>query len=149
MGFDGHAFVFADVTGTYQPNQWASPAISLAIRGVAGRSADAVTAETNQGGEMVKAVLEANGSRFRYIGTHVKDGKRARAEPVANFYDLGMVHHVGVLAKLEDEMISWNAQTKKNEAGNIIAGNDASPIRIAAMTRCFHKFLQISEPDVM
>jgi len=34
-------------------------------------------------------------------------GKRVRAEPVAALYERGLVHHVGSLAKLEDQMCDW------------------------------------------
>jgi phage terminase large subunit-like protein len=37
-----------------------------------------------------------------------------RAEPIAALYEQGKVHHVGVLAKLEDQLTAWDpgASTK-------------------------------------
>ncbi|MBP7632330.1 MAG: hypothetical protein KA758_17890, partial [Acidimicrobiales bacterium] len=42
-----------------------------------------------------------------YRKVHASRGKRVRAEPVAALYEQGRVHHVGVLAELEEQMCSW------------------------------------------
>ena len=44
--------------------------------------------------------------------------KQARAEPVVMLYEQDRVHHVGVLAELEDEMVTW------------VPGDSASPNRV-------------------
>lgn len=40
-------------------------------------------------------------------------GKKVRAEPVAMRYEVGRVHHVGVLAGLEDQQCTWDANDPK------------------------------------
>jgi phage terminase large subunit-like protein len=69
--------------------------------------ADAIVAESNQGGEMVRETL-INASRDlpmrpRIQLVHAKVGKRVRAEPVVSLYEQGKVHHVGMFGTLEDQ----------------------------------------------
>jgi phage terminase large subunit-like protein len=35
-------------------------------------------------------------------------GKAVRAEPVVSLYEQGLVHHVGLLPQLEDQLCGWN-----------------------------------------
>lgn len=73
--------------------------------------ADAIIAESNQGGQMVRSVIRqaARGRRpmprIRLI--HAKRGKSLRAEPVAQLYEQYRVHHVGALPELEDQMVAF------------------------------------------
>jgi len=39
---------------------------------------------------------------------HAGASKRVRAEPVAALAERGLVHHVGKLVELEDQLISWS-----------------------------------------
>jgi phage terminase large subunit-like protein len=41
------------------------------------------------------------------IEVHAKQGKRLRAEPIAQLYKQGMVHHVGEFTELEGQMVTW------------------------------------------
>jgi phage terminase large subunit-like protein len=67
-----------------------------------------VVAESNQGGEMVKEVLESAGEgAVRVKLEHASKAKRDRAEPVSAKYEQGRVRHVRVLKELEDEMCSF------------------------------------------
>ena len=69
-------------------------------------------AEGNQGGEMVSAVLRACGSSTLPVRTvHASRGKATRAEPVAVLYEQGRVSHVGALARLEDQLTTWDPAT--------------------------------------
>ncbi len=56
-------------------------------------------------------------STIRQVDKHVpvkvisaSRGKAQRAEPVAALYEQCRVHHVGALAKLEDQMTTWTPQ---------------------------------------
>ena len=149
LGQDDHGYVFADRTGRYSPLAWANQALALAQMGHGGHPADLITAETNQGGEMVESVLRQAGSHFPYKGTHVLQGKRARAEPVAHLYAMGRIHHVGVLPGLENEMCSWNAQTKMDSSGIMKQADDKSPNRIDSLTRCVHELMNVGEPGII
>jgi phage terminase large subunit-like protein len=39
-------------------------------------------------------------------------GKALRAEPIADLYDRGLVHHVGYFSELEDELCTWTPLEK-------------------------------------
>jgi phage terminase large subunit-like protein len=107
-----------------RPAQWAQRVMDVARRHGAG----VVVAEANQGGEMVRAVIEAAGAKgeVRVKLRHAAKSKRDRAEPVSVEYEKGRVRHVGVLRELEDEMCSFGAHVEGEPAG-------PSPDRVDAM----------------
>jgi len=101
--FDGRAFVLADVTARgLSPNGWARRAVEAAVRW----SADALVAEANQGGDMVRAVLAQAGPPCAVKLVKASVGKRARAEPVAALYEQGRVVHCGAFPALEEELMA-------------------------------------------
>ena len=105
IGYDGRGYILADESGRYRPEKWARKVASA----YHAHKADAVIAESNQGGEMVGAVLRAYGSAGLPVRTvHAKRGKATRAEPVAVLYEQGRVSHVGSLARLEDQLTTWD-----------------------------------------
>jgi phage terminase large subunit-like protein len=90
------------------PPDWAKRTIAAARRWGAGK----VVAEANQGGEMVRSVLEHAGARLAGVRVelaHATRSKRDRAEPVAVLYEGGRVRHAGVFKELEDEMCAFGA----------------------------------------
>ncbi len=98
---DGNAVVLADASvERVSPERWAR-AVANAAR-VWG--ADRVVAEANQGGAMVRAVLQAADQALPVKAVHARRGKVARAEPVAALYEAGRVRHAGMFAKLEDQL---------------------------------------------
>jgi phage terminase large subunit-like protein len=101
---DGTCYVIADdsVSGL-TPNGWAMKAIALWHR----LRADALVAEVNQGGEMVRAVINGIDSSVPVTSVHATRGKWVRAEPVAALYEQGRVKHAGIFAALEDEMCDF------------------------------------------
>ncbi len=103
----GVVYVLADCTVRgLRPAEWAKRVAAAAEAYGAGL----VVAESNQGGEMVRDVLEAAGEgAVRVKLEHASKGKRDRAEPVSAKYDQGRVRHVRVLKELEDEMCSFGA----------------------------------------
>ncbi len=95
----GHVLADASVEKA-SPEKWARAAAQAAqIWG-----ADRVIAEANQGGAMVRSVLEAACVSLPVTLVHASRGKTARAEPVAALYEAGRVQHLGMFAQLEDEM---------------------------------------------
>lgn len=54
------------------------------------------------------------GKNVAYKAIHASKGKEMRHEPVANLYEQGRVHHVGRLAKLEDQMSQWDRTQGKS-----------------------------------
>lgn len=115
MTKDKHLVVLADGSMIGTPNEWGEMAASLAA------DYDApVVAESNQGGAMVEAVLDAAGVTTPVHLVRAVDNKRARAEPVALMWEANRAHIVGALTMLEDQLRSW-------EPGN------PSPDRLDAM----------------
>lgn len=127
IGYDGRGYVLADESGRYRPEEWARRVASA----FAAHKADAVIAEGNQGGEMVSAVLRACGSSALPVRTvHASRGKATRAEPVAVLYEQGRVSHVGALARLEDQLTTWDP-----------AASRASPDRLDALVYALTELL--------
>lgn len=101
---DGLVYVLEDATlESARPAQWARAAIALYHK----LSADALIAEVNQGGEMVRAVLNEADASAPVTMVRATRGKYLRAAPVAQLYEQGRVTHVGAFPALEDEMCDF------------------------------------------
>lgn len=100
LAADGQAYVLADLSGRYAPSDWAARVAGL----YESLEADLVIGEVNQGGDLVENVLRATAPQLPFHAVRASRGKMLRAEPVAAFYERGLVHHVGLLPALEDEM---------------------------------------------
>lgn len=122
LGTDGIARVLADCSiGGAAPAQWAQRVADAAREW----NADRVVAEANQGGAMVDSVLRAADRALPVKLVHASRGKIARAEPVAALYAAGRVRHVGVFARLEDQLCGLLT-------GGTYAGPGRSPDRADA-----------------
>ncbi|MEI9804996.1 MAG: terminase family protein [Pseudolabrys sp.] len=101
----GVIYVLEDASaGGLSPAGWASKAVALYRR----HKADAVVAEVNMGGDMVRAVLKQIDAAVPVKAVHATRGKWLRAEPVAAMYAQGKVKHVDPpLAALEDQMCDF------------------------------------------
>uniref|UniRef100_A0AAU7VHA5 Large packaging protein n=1 Tax=Dinoroseobacter phage vB_DshS_R26L TaxID=3161158 RepID=A0AAU7VHA5_9CAUD len=139
LGSDKHAYVLADYSGKYSPKAWGDK-VAWAFNHW---QADSVVAEVNQGGDMVKHVLEGSDDMMPVKMVHASRGKLARAEPVAQKYEQGKVHHVGHavvmqdgtkneghLDNLEDQMCTWERLSATY-----------SPDRIDALVWCIHELM--------
>jgi predicted phage terminase large subunit-like protein len=102
-GVDGHGYVLADLTCRLSPDGWARRAVNA----YHAYEADRLIAETNNGGELVKQTIHTVDRRVAYRAVTATRGKRVRAEPIAALYEQGMVHHVGTLPALEDQMTAF------------------------------------------
>lgn len=100
LGQDGHVYVLADVSCRTTPDSWARKVVALFDQ----LQADLVIGEVNQGGDLVETLLRTVAPHLPYRAVHANRGKVLRAEPVAALYEQGLVHHVGRLPALEDEM---------------------------------------------
>jgi len=102
---DGSIYVLEDATiDGLSPHGWASRAVALYHR----RKADALVAEVNMGGDMVRAVIQQVDANVPLRTVHATRGKWLRAEPVAMMYQQGKVKHVDPpLQALEDEMCDF------------------------------------------
>lgn len=111
IGADDHFYVTRDLSLIASPQGWA--------RVVAGafhdNAADRVIAETNNGGDLVEAVLRQVDENVSYKKVTASRGKMIRAEPIAALYEQGRVHHVGAFERLEDQMCEYNpVEAKKS-----------------------------------
>lgn len=82
------------------PEAWAA----RAVRAYRAHDADAIVAEVNQGGDLVKAVIAQEDPDVPVIAVRATRGKWVRAEPIAALYARGLVTHRPGLAHLEDEL---------------------------------------------
>jgi phage terminase large subunit-like protein len=102
-GDDGHYYVLGDATLKDTPKKWAGAAIHQYKLW----EADYIIGEVNNGGDLVKEVIETVDQTVPFKSVRASRGKTTRAEPISALYEKGLVHHVGVFAKLEDEMCEW------------------------------------------
>ncbi len=103
LGVDGHAYVLADYTIKGSPLEWATAVVTAYHL----FHADRVVAEVNNGGDLVEQNVKLVDENISYKAVHASRGKITRAEPVVAIYEQGRAHHVGNLAKLEDEQCTW------------------------------------------
>lgn len=97
------------------PKDWATAAVRAYYR----YQANKIVAESNNGGEMVAAVIAQVDPKVPVKLIHASRGKQTRAEPIAAIYEQGRGHHVGEFHLLEDELCQWTP-------------GDASPNRLDA-----------------
>lgn len=124
LGTDGRAYVLEDLSGRFGPHQWGAIVASAFER----HRADIVVGETNFGGAMVAEVIRAARPRTPFKAVSASRGKVVRAEPIAALYStedkVGKVSHVGIFAKLEDQLCGFTT------AGYV---GDRSPDRADAL----------------
>jgi phage terminase large subunit-like protein len=127
---NGDGWVLADVSGRYQPVEWAKAAIA-AYRA---HHADRIVTEINNGGDMVEATLRMVDPNVPFGAVHASRGKVARAEPVATLYEQGKVHHLGAFPILEDQMCAFVRDPGSwSGAGFDGGGASTSPDRVDAL----------------
>lgn len=114
LSADGEPCVLADLSSQGDtPLRWAQRAVEAARR----FAADAIVAEVNNGGEMVEAVIRQVDASIRVKSVRASRGKFTRAEPVAALYEQGRARHIGVFAKLEDQMCVLTPDFDRGKAG--------------------------------
>ena len=118
--------MLADLSGRYQPIEWAK----IAINAYRNFGADRVVAEINNGGEMVEATIRMVDPNVSYTPVRASRGKVTRAEPVSALYQQGRIHHVGVFSELEQQMMEFTSDFDREVAGY-------SPDRVDALVWAF------------
>ena len=121
-------YVLGDDSLQGSPKAWATAAVWSYYR----NNADAIIAEANNGGEMVRDVILTVDPKVNVRLVHASRGKATRAEPVSAVYEHGRAHHIGSFPLLEDEMCLW------------IPG-DASPNRMDALVWGATDLLKLGE----
>ena len=125
IGEDDHLYVLGDYSGKYTPHEWADK-VRYAYESW---SADAIIAEKNYGGEMVRTVLATELDGFaRVIDVTSRQGKFIRAEPVFSLFEQSRAHLVGdLMTDLETELTEW------------VPGKGKSPDRLDAFVHAAHE----------
>ena len=118
LGDDGRAYVLSDRSERLGPDGWARAAVAA----YEAHNADAIIAEANNGGELVRSVLRTVDRNLPVTLVHASRGKITRAEPVSALYEQGRVSHVGAFPELEEQMTSYTG-----------APNESSPDRMDAL----------------
>lgn len=106
IGTEKHFFVLQDATYHGDVTGWAKRAIEVYNK----YDADRVIGEVNNGGDLVEAIVQSQGMRVPYTSVRASRGKAVRAEPVAELYRRGRVHHVGSFQDLEFQMTHWTPE---------------------------------------
>lgn len=104
LGTDGNAYCLEDVSVKAGPATWGKVATDAYER----HRGDCVVAETNFGGEMVRATIQASRPRTPFKKLVASRGKAVRAEPFSALYEQGKIRHLGLFPKLEDEMTAFS-----------------------------------------
>jgi phage terminase large subunit-like protein len=98
---DNVLYVLEDATVRgLSPEGWANRVASVAARWNAGL----VVAEANNGGAMIESVLRAADVELKVRLVHARQGKSARAEPVALRFEKGKAKFAGEFPELEAEL---------------------------------------------
>jgi phage terminase large subunit-like protein len=98
------------------PSQWAGAAVAAAKA----YSADRIVAEVNQGGDMVIDTLSRESPTAPVCAVRASRGKVVRAEPVSLLYERGLVHHVGLFAALEDQLVMLGHETRSPDRADAL-----------------------------
>jgi phage terminase large subunit-like protein len=104
LGTDGNAYVLEDPSCKAGPATWGKIATDTFER----HKADVVVGEINYGGDMVRATIQTARPRTPFKKVTATRGKAVRAEPFSALYEQGKVRHVGIFAKLEDELCGFS-----------------------------------------
>lgn len=102
------AFVLEDGSGKMDSKVWAQKAINLYHK----HRADYIVAEVNNGGDLVKTVINLLDPKVPVETVWASRDKYTRATPVASIYEQDRVCHVGLFPKLEEELVEWEPGTK-------------------------------------
>jgi len=78
-----HYYVLDDLSLQGTPDEWGA----AVVRAYETSQANMVVGETNQGGEMVEAVIRTKMSDIPFEGVHATRGKFLRAEPISALYE--------------------------------------------------------------
>ena len=102
LGVDGRAYVLEDVTVKAGPKIWGGVAANAYDR----HAADAMVAEKNFGGDMVRFVLKTAKPDASVKLVSASRGKVVRAEPISALTEDGKIRFAGNFPDLEEELTS-------------------------------------------
>jgi len=103
LGVDGRGYVMDDWSTFEGPNEWGRRAVAAYDKNFA----DRIIAEQNNGGDMVRFVIQSVRDTVPITLVTASRGKVTRAEPIAALYEQGRISHVGTFPVLEDQMCAF------------------------------------------
>lgn len=133
-GTDGHYYILEDASMKAPPLTWAHKVDDL----YNAYDADLVIGEVNNGGDLVNVLMEKVNPDIPFRQVRASHGKRKRAEPTAELYRKGRVHHVGVFSELEEQMTSYNPLTYAGSPDRM----DAAVWAITELSRSSSRMIQ-------
>jgi phage terminase large subunit-like protein len=110
----GHGWVLEDLSGRYQPADWARIAVEAYRR----HEADRIVAEVNQGGDLVENTIRMIDPNVPFFAVHASRGKFVRAEPIAALFEQNKVHLVGSFPPLEDQLTTFTPDLDRGRSGS-------------------------------
>ncbi|GGI24135.1 DNA-packaging protein [Bradyrhizobium guangdongense] len=137
IGGDRHGYVLEDLSGRYQPHEWATIAVAAYSR----HKADRIVGEKNQGGDMVQSTIRMVDPNVSFKPVHASKGKFVRAEPVSALYEQRKVHHVGSFPQLEDQLCTFTSDFDRGRSGY-------SPDRLDALVWGLSELMVTSPPPM-
>lgn len=107
-GFGGTIFVIEDASTKADVAEWADLLIFLYYK----YDAMYIVVETNAGGDLIEQILKIKDQNIMVKKVFAKEGKISRAEPIVRLYKQGKIKHLGDFAKLEKQMLTFEAGMK-------------------------------------
>jgi len=107
---DGHYYILGDYTYRGGVTGWGRSVADLYVK----YQANYVVAEVNQGGDLVSTNIRQYNKSIPVKQVRATRGKAIRAEPVADLYRRGMVHHVGEFMDLEYQLTHWTPEDRES-----------------------------------
>jgi phage terminase large subunit-like protein len=98
-----HGYLLDDLSGIYSVDEWAKKA----VKAFDTFEADIIVGEVNNGGDLVEKVIRTVRSTIPYRKVWASRGKTVRAEPISALNEQGKIHHVGMFAELEDQLVNF------------------------------------------
>ncbi len=139
----GRGFVLEDKSGKHTPNTWAT-IVSDLYNKYKSKAKTMVVAESNQGGDMIKAIIFNVNKAIPIDLVNAYKGKILRAEPIGALYEQGKVYHLGKnnteFEFLEYQMCNYTGNAPEKADQEIQADDRIdSPDRMDAMVYGFRQ----------
>ena len=107
MNGEEHYYIFGDRTYHGDVSGWGAEVVAT----YKAFQADCIIGEVNQGGDLIEMNIRNYDRYVKYKSVRATRGKYVRAEPIADLYRRGLVHHVGEFTELEDQLCTWTEES--------------------------------------
>lgn len=101
--------------------------------------ADAIVAETNQGGDMIETILRLLKFKGKFVKVTASKGKFARAEPASALYEQNLIGHGEGMGDLEAELMTYVPYTGKKSPDRL----DSAVWLLTYLFDLFHKTREV------